>query len=85
MSCKKGLSHFAIKAGVPVVPVALAGVKDLWFRKPIRVIIGEPISTAGQDPASLTQLALETIGKLLPPYTEPKGRQLMRRWLTHLF
>jgi 1-acyl-sn-glycerol-3-phosphate acyltransferase len=85
MPFKKGFAHFAIKAGVPVVPVALSGTKDLWFRKPIRVIIGPPISAAGQDPASLTQLAFATIGKLLPPYTEPKGRQLLRGWLTHLF
>ena len=82
---KKGFAHFAIKADVPVVPLALSGTKDLWFRKPIRVIIGAPISIAGEDPASLTRLAFETIGKLLPPYTEPKGRQLFRRWLTHLF
>jgi 1-acyl-sn-glycerol-3-phosphate acyltransferase len=85
MPFKKGFAHFAIKAVVPVVPVALSGTKDLWFRKPIRVIIGAPISTAGQDPTALTQLALETIGKLLPPYTEPDGRQLLRHWLTHLF
>ena len=85
MPFKKGFAHFAIKAGVPVVPVALSGTKDLWFRKPIRVIIGPPISPAGQDPASLTQLGFETIRKLLPPYTEPKGRQLLRRRLTHLF
>ena len=85
MPFKKGFAHFAIKAGVPVVPVALSGTKDIWIRKPIRVIIGPPISPAGQDPASLTQLGFETIGKLLPPYTEPKGRQILRRWLTHLF
>jgi 1-acyl-sn-glycerol-3-phosphate acyltransferase len=85
MPFKKGFAHFAIKAGVPVVPVALSGTKDLWFRKPIRVIIGTAMSPAGQDPAALTQLAFETIGKLLPPYTEPKGRQMLRRWLTHLF
>jgi len=85
MPFKKGFAHFAIKAGVPVVPVALSGTKDLWFRKPVRVIIGAPISAIGQDPTSLTRLAFDTIGKLLPPYTEPKGRQLLRRRLTHLF
>src|ERR1700693_2412527 len=85
MPFKKGFAHFAIKAGVPVVPVALSGTKDLWLRKPIRVIIGEPISASGMDPTSLTRLAFETIGKLLPRYERPSGRQLLRRWLTHLF
>jgi len=56
MPFKKGFAHFAIKAGVPVVPVALSGTKDLWFRKPIRVIIGPPIAPAGHDPGSLTQI-----------------------------
>src|SRR6266851_9720762 len=36
---KKGFAHFAIKAGVPVIPVALSGTKDLWFRKRVRVVI----------------------------------------------
>ncbi|SRR5712692_1162884 len=85
MPFKKGFAHFAIKAGVPVVPVALSGTKDLWFRKPIRVIIGQAISPTGYNPASLTQAGFEAIGKLLPPYSEPKGPQYLRRWLTHLF
>jgi 1-acyl-sn-glycerol-3-phosphate acyltransferase len=81
----KGFAHFAIKAGVPVVPVALSGTKDLWLGKRIKVVIGKPISTAGQDPAVLTELAFETVKKLLPPYSEPAGRKLLRNKLTHLF
>jgi len=53
----KGFAHFAIKAGVPVVPVALSGTKDLWFGKRIGVIIGEAIPTAGQYPDALTEIA----------------------------
>jgi 1-acyl-sn-glycerol-3-phosphate acyltransferase len=85
MPFKKGFAHFAIKAGVPVVPVALSGTKDLWFRKPIRVIIGTPIAPGGYDPASLTQAGFERIRELLPPYTEPDGPKLLRGWLTNLF
>jgi 1-acyl-sn-glycerol-3-phosphate acyltransferase len=85
MPFKKGFAHFAIKAGVPVVPVALSGTKDLWFRKPIRVIIGEPIAPPGYDPASLTQAGFDRVRRMLPPYAEPHGPKLLRRWLTHLF
>ena len=46
MPFKKGFAHFAIKAAVPVIPVALSGTKDLWFRKRIRVIIGMPLNFA---------------------------------------
>jgi 1-acyl-sn-glycerol-3-phosphate acyltransferase len=85
MPFKKGFAHFAIKAGVPLVPVALSGTKDLWFRKRIRVIIGKAISPAGHDPASLTETGFQSVRGLLPAYTEPKGRKLLRRQLTNLF
>src|SRR5712664_4651317 len=65
---KKGFAHFAIKAGVPVVPVALSGTKDLWLRKRIKVVIGKALPTAGQDPAVLTELAFKTMNKMLPAY-----------------
>ncbi len=85
MPFHKGFAHFAIKAGVPVVPVALSGTKDLWFRKKIRVIVGEPMPAVGQDPAALTELAFTKIRAILPAYVEPPGRKLFRNTLTHLF
>src|SRR5262252_4063834 len=81
----KGFAHFAIKAGVPVVPVALSGTKDLWFRKRIKVIIGPALSAQGTDPAALTDLAYEKMSEMLSPYVEPPGRKLLRKQLTHLF
>ena len=81
----KGFAHFAIKAGVPVVPVALSGTKDLWLRKRIGVVVGAAIPTAGQEPAALTELAFERVKSMLPAYSEPTGRKLLRSRLTHLF
>src|SRR5438132_1234858 len=80
----KGFAHFAIKAGVPVVPVGLSGTKDVWFRKTLKVFVGEPMA-AGQDAAALTQLAFERVRALVPAYVEPPGRKPLRRFLTHLF
>jgi 1-acyl-sn-glycerol-3-phosphate acyltransferase len=80
----KGFAHFAIKAGVPVIPVALSGTKDLWLRKPIEVIIGRPLPR-NDDPAALTEIAFHTVEEMLPEYVEPPGRKLLRSWLTHLF
>ncbi|HVS50487.1 MAG TPA: 1-acyl-sn-glycerol-3-phosphate acyltransferase [Candidatus Dormibacteraeota bacterium] len=85
MPFKKGFAHFAVKAGVPVIPVALSGTKDLWFRKRIGVVIGRPLLPEGQDPASLTEAAFQTIRKLMPKYEEPPGRKILRRRLTTLF
>lgn len=82
---KKGFAHFAIKAGVPVVPVAMSGTKDLWFRKRIKVVIGKPLSTADADPTALTEHAFAEMRSILPPYFEPPGRKLFRHRLTHLF
>jgi len=82
---KKGFAHFAIKARVPVVPVALSGTRDLWFRKRIRVVIGRPLSPDGHDPAALTEAAFQRIKELMPPYSEPTGRRFLQRRLTHLF
>ena len=81
----KGFAHFAIKAGVPIVPVALSGTKDLWFRKTIRVFVGRPLDAAGQDPAALTDLAYERIKGMLAEYVDPGGRKPLEHWLTHLF
>lgn len=85
MPFKKGFAHFAIKAGVPVIPVALSGTKDLWFRKRVQVVIGPPLLPAGHDPASLTDAAFQRVKELMPKYVEPPGRKLLRRRLTTLF
>lgn len=85
MPFKKGFAHFAIKAGVPVVPVALSGTKDLWLGKEIKVIIGRPIAAAGHDPTSLTDEAFFKLKTLLPAYSEAPGRKRLRRRLTTLF
>jgi 1-acyl-sn-glycerol-3-phosphate acyltransferase len=82
---KKGFAHFAIKAKVAVVPVALSGTKDLWFRKRIRVAIGKPISPEGHTPESLTELAYLRTKELMPVYKEEPGPKLFRRQLTKLF
>ncbi len=82
---KKGFAHFAIKAGVPVVPVALSGTKDLWFRKRIKVVIGGPILPAGHTPESLTDAAYQRMKELMPAYREEPGRKVLRKRLTNLF
>jgi 1-acyl-sn-glycerol-3-phosphate acyltransferase len=85
MPFKKGFAHFAIDNHVPVLPVALSGMQDLWLRKTVRMIIGEPIETAGLTVDDLVEMAESTIRRLLPPYREPGGAKLFRRALTHLF
>jgi 1-acyl-sn-glycerol-3-phosphate acyltransferase len=82
---KKGFAHFALRAGVPVLPVALSGTKEPWLRKRIRVVVVEPISTAGHNVESLVELATARLAALLPAYEEAPGPKPLRRQLTHLF
>lgn len=81
----KGFAHFATKAHVPVVPVVLSGTKDLWFRKPIRVVIGEPMQPAGLDVPALAEVAFQRMRAMMPLYIEPPGSKPLRRFLTNLF
>jgi 1-acyl-sn-glycerol-3-phosphate acyltransferase len=72
---KEGAAYIAIKAGVPVVPMALAGMREVLPMGSIHIRsrrvalrIGDPISTAGLKPADreeLTRRLYEEISRLL--------------------
>jgi 1-acyl-sn-glycerol-3-phosphate acyltransferase len=47
MPFEDGAVSFAVASGVPIVPCAIVGSTDLWFRKRIDVRFGEPIPTTG--------------------------------------
>jgi 1-acyl-sn-glycerol-3-phosphate acyltransferase len=74
-SFKKGGAAFAIDAGLPVVPVAVAGSERVLPKHAlivlpgsIRVAFGEPISTVGLGPADrerLTAIAHDKVRDLL--------------------
>jgi 1-acyl-sn-glycerol-3-phosphate acyltransferase len=82
---KKGFAHFAVDAGVPVVPIALSGTKDLWLGKTISLRVGSPIPSQGRTVDEVFELGEQAVAKLLPPYHEPAGRKPIRVWLTGLF
>ena len=82
---KKGFAHFAVSAGVPVVPVGLAGPKDIWLGKRIVANIGAPIPAEGRTVDDVHRDGAEAVARLLPEYQEPPGPKLLRRWLTGLF
>jgi 1-acyl-sn-glycerol-3-phosphate acyltransferase len=82
---KKGFAHFAVDAGVPVVPIALSGTRDLWLGKRIELRIGRPIPTDGRTVDEVLELGEKAVDELLPPYREPRGWKPLRVWLTGLF
>lgn len=90
MPLKKGVAIYALRAGVPIVPVGIIGSKDLYFRKQITLRFGEPLGfPQSQHPKSLqVQVVLDTLQAaltdLLPPvYQESNGIKLWRNFLNH--
>lgn len=74
---KEGAAYIAIKAGVPVVPMALTGMRELLPMGSLHLRsgrvtlrIGEPVPTAGMtlaDRGALTQRLYDEISQMLQP------------------
>ena len=72
---KDGAAYLAIKAQVPVVPIALIGTREVlamhspvFHRHAVRLCVGEPIPTAGltiRDRETVTQAMKKQIEKML--------------------
>jgi 1-acyl-sn-glycerol-3-phosphate acyltransferase len=82
---KKGFAHFAVDGGVPVLPVGLAGMKELWVGKRLVVRIGALLPTSGKTVDQVHESGERAVAGLVPVYAEPPGRKPLRRWLTGLF
>ncbi len=85
----EGAAYFAIRSGVPLVPIAINGTSWLRLGRIVRVRVGEPIETSGRPTheavAALTATAWQALHDLVAaaPDYPPPGR--FGRWLTELF
>jgi 1-acyl-sn-glycerol-3-phosphate acyltransferase len=86
---REGVAHFALQAGVPVVPVALEGIDRLRLRGRVSVSVGRPVypdpprwwsvqRRVARTVDSVRRAILRTFGR--EPAPRPRGR--FRRWLT---
>ena len=88
-----GAAYFALRGGVPLVPVALNGLTWLGLRRPLRVRIGVPIDSpntgAGRPTAAaVDDLSARTRAALLAltaDAPDPRPPGWFGRWLTELF
>ncbi|MEH2208636.1 MAG: 1-acyl-sn-glycerol-3-phosphate acyltransferase [Nostoc sp.] len=88
---KRGTVIYALRAGVPIIPVALIGTHDLYLGKELTIRVGEPLDfpQTTRPNRQEVDIALEKLQNamlaLLPTdYSEPTGLKLLRYLLNHI-
>lgn len=85
----EGAAYFAMRSGVPLVPVAIRGTSWLSFGGRIRVAVGEPVPVGGRPNRETVEAATLATWQALhglvadAPELPVPGR--FGRWLTELF
>lgn len=85
----EGAAYFALRSGVPIVPVAINGSSWLRFGGRLRVRIGVPIPVAGRPTreaiADLTALTWTALHELVADHPDVPPPGPVGRWLTEVF
>ncbi|MEL6383055.1 MAG: lysophospholipid acyltransferase family protein, partial [Cyanobacteria bacterium J06626_18] len=89
---KRGTVIYAMRSGVPIVPVSITGTHTLFFRKTLTLRFGQPIPFTQQArpkrkaiDAAIAQLEPALSHLLKPGYQEPNTAKPLERWLNQLF
>jgi 1-acyl-sn-glycerol-3-phosphate acyltransferase len=85
-----GAAFLALRAGVPIVPLAIIGTRWLHFGKKVTLKTGAPIEVEGLPPnrqgvATLTSRIQERMDRLLEGVEEDPPPGPFGRWVTDLF
>ena len=70
---KEGAAYIAIKAGVPVVPMAVVGMRELLPMGSIHIKSGQVVLRVG-DPIPTTGLTLSNRMEICHGYNQPRGQ-----------
>ena len=86
---EEGAAYLALRAGVPIVPMAITGTSWAHFRGRILVRLGEPIQTEGRPTreavACYTGLAWHALHALVADDHDLPRPGLISRWFTDMF
>jgi len=89
---KRGAVIYALRAGVPIVPIGLIGTRDLYFRKELTIRFGQPLifpqssRPKPQEVQAVLDALQAALMNLLPQdYREPEGLKLWRKFLNQMF
>jgi 1-acyl-sn-glycerol-3-phosphate acyltransferase len=84
-----GVAFFAIRAGVPVVPIGISGTGWLRFGGTVRVRIGDPIEAVGlptkERVAAMTAATERALLELVADGRDRRPPGPVGRWLTEVF
>ena len=85
----EGAAYFALRSGVPIVPLAINGTSWLRLGRRVRIRIGEPIATSGRPTreavAALTDETRARLHELVSGHPDYRPPGPFGRWLTELF
>jgi len=86
---QEGPAYFAVRAGIPIVPLAITGTSWLRFRGRVRVRVGEPIPTSGRPTReavdAYTAATWHALRRMVDRDVDPPRPGRFGRWLTDLF
>ena len=89
LEIQEGAAYFALRSGVPMVPIAINGTSWLGVRRTIRVRIGRPIPTGGrangEAVAALTAATWRQLKALVADAPDPPVPGRFGRWLSEVF
>ncbi|MCI0584043.1 MAG: 1-acyl-sn-glycerol-3-phosphate acyltransferase [Chloroflexi bacterium] len=89
LAIQDGTAYFALRSGVPIIPVAINGTSWLGFRRRLRVRVGRPIPASGRATgeavAALTAETWRALKALVEDAEEPARPGRFGRWLTEVF
>jgi 1-acyl-sn-glycerol-3-phosphate acyltransferase len=85
----EGTAYFALRAGVPIIPLAINGTSWLGVGRRIRVRVGEPIAPEGRPSReaveAMTARTAASLLALVADFRDPPEPGRFGRWLTEAF
>ncbi|MGB3403485.1 MAG: 1-acyl-sn-glycerol-3-phosphate acyltransferase [Microcoleaceae cyanobacterium] len=88
---KRGTMIYALRSGIPIVPVGIIGTNNLYFRKQLTIRLGQPLifpqtsRPKPQDIRTASEALQQAMVDLLPQhYHEPDEIQLFSHFLNHM-
>lgn len=89
LAFEDGAAYLALRAGVPIVPVAITGISAAYFRGRVRIRIGEPIPVEGRPSRHnierYSAIAWHAIRAMVEGDRDLLPPSRFERWLTDLF